>query len=119
MTLSEFKKIKKRKDRILQKAEDEALDEGVDITSSQFLQLLEELKKKLLYEWGIDLAEYEEMEAKEGATISDKLDIEIKRDDARLNKILEEKDKKIEAQKKELDQKITTLYEDFKKKLAN
>ncbi|MHA1400045.1 MAG: hypothetical protein ACTSQE_06835 [Candidatus Heimdallarchaeaceae archaeon] len=60
MTLKEFRKIEK----LLEKAENEALNEGVDITSKKFQLLLNEIKTKLLADKGISLREYEEMEEK-------------------------------------------------------
>jgi len=62
--IEKFNSLKKQIEKLLNKAEDEALEEGVDITSSKFQSLLEEIKVKLLKSKGVTLEEYEEMEGK-------------------------------------------------------
>lgn len=63
MSIAEFKKLKRRIDKILVAAEDDALKDGVVITSEAFQELLTELKRKLAEEWGLSLEEYELMES--------------------------------------------------------
>lgn len=69
MTKSEFKRLKKQLDKIIQKAEDEALSDGVNISSPQFQDILKRLKEGLLERSGFTLLDYEmaelEFEAEE------------------------------------------------------
>ncbi len=58
MTKTELLKLKKKIDAILNKATEEALSEGVNITSTEFEEVLLQLKTKLLEERGITLEEY-------------------------------------------------------------
>jgi len=62
MDKEKFLTLKKQTDKLLKKAEDEALEEGVDITSDEFLVVFRELKKKILAEKGIELEDYENIE---------------------------------------------------------
>ena len=59
---SQFKLLQKQIERIISKAENEALEEGVDITSPEFQELLLKLKRKLLEARGITLVEYKQLE---------------------------------------------------------
>jgi len=59
MTKREFSKLKKIVDKLLEKATDEALAEGVNTASEEFEVLLTNLKKGILAERGISLEEYE------------------------------------------------------------
>lgn len=62
MTLKEFKKLKQYLDEITGKMRDEALSEGVDISSKEFDSLTEKLKERFLARKGIELRTYNEME---------------------------------------------------------
>ena len=59
---TDLKKIKKLIDKVIEKAEEEALAEGVNIASNEFQRIVLELKQKLLSEAGISVAEFEEWE---------------------------------------------------------
>ena len=61
-SFKQFKLLQKQIERIISKAENEALEEGVDITSPEFQELLLKLKRKLLEARGITLVEYEQLE---------------------------------------------------------
>ncbi len=58
MSKNEILKLKKQIDKILQKAEEQALEEGIIITSLEFQDVLLKLKTKLLEDRGISLEEY-------------------------------------------------------------
>ena len=63
MTKTEFKNLKRQLNKVIQKLEDEALEEGENITSSEFQSVVGEVKARFLAERGIALVEYERMEA--------------------------------------------------------
>jgi hypothetical protein len=64
MTIKEILILKKRIDALLKKLQEEALKNGVNITSSDFDLFLQLAKEKLLEERGISLQEYEQAMAK-------------------------------------------------------
>jgi len=74
MTQQQFLQLKKQIDRLLEKAEDEAIEKGVNIASPEFQNLLREVKRKLLEARGISLEEYERIE---GELEKDKTDEEV------------------------------------------
>ena len=49
MTKTQFQQLKKQLEKLLQKAEDEALEEGIDVSSSEFEEVILLLKKKVLH----------------------------------------------------------------------
>lgn len=59
MTKSELLKLKKQIDKILQKAEDDAIAEGIVITTPEFQNVLLRLKTKLLEDRGLSMEEYQ------------------------------------------------------------
>ena len=59
MTKSELLKLKKQIDKILQKAEDDAIEEGIIITSPEFQEVLLRLKTKLLEDRGLTIEDYQ------------------------------------------------------------
>lgn len=65
MTKKEFLRLKSLVDKLLQKAEDEALNGGVDISTPEFQAILQEVKKKIIERQGFSLDEYEEKEKEE------------------------------------------------------
>ena len=67
MTKQEFQQLKQQIDKIIHKAEDEAFEKGINISSAEFQNLLRTLKGKLLEARGISLEEYERIE-EEGIT---------------------------------------------------
>jgi len=127
MTTQEFRKIKKQIEKLLQKAEDEALLEGVDISSDKFQTIFKELKRKILANKGISLEEYDRMEDEmeyEKETKVDKysliklgkgLEKEVKEDKEKFDKTIKELQEnfsvKLDKLTKEADNKITVLRE--------
>ena len=55
MNLEDFKR---RINRIIDKAEDQALDQGIDINSDRFLEVMEKIKLKLIVDNGLNLEIY-------------------------------------------------------------
>ena len=110
MNKKEFQKIEK----LLEKAEDEALNEGVDITSAKFQSLLEEIKTKILREKGITLEEYKEMES-EIDIDNEKADInsgELMKLAERIEKDSKIKKEKSKEEKDKFDRNIKRLQEE-------
>ena len=62
MTLKEYNKLKNALGKLLEKAEQEAMEKGVNIASPDFQGLLLKLKKKILQGRGTTLQEFEELE---------------------------------------------------------
>ena len=62
MTLNEFKKIKRILDKLLAQFETQALQEGVDIFSSKFQDILRKVLEDKLQELGTTIDEYERLE---------------------------------------------------------
>ena len=62
MTLQQYKNLKKLIDKMLQKAENEALEEGIDLTSPEFEEIVLLLKKKILANKGLTLEQYEDLQ---------------------------------------------------------
>ena len=114
MTLKEFRILKHRIDKQIEKAENEALEEGIDITSEKFQSFLDEIKVKLLAGRGMSLNEYKKMESE--------IDIENERVDissGELMKLAEriEKDSKVKKEKskeekEKFDRNIEKLQEE-------
>jgi len=101
MTKKEFLDLKRRIDKLLQKAEDEALKEGVDITSEEFQRIFRELKRKLLAQRGVSLEDYEGSEIKARP----------------IGKIGEAFDSTIEGLQGEYSQKIDELMTNFNQRI--
>jgi len=59
MTKNEIVKLKKKIEALLEKAQKEALDNGINITSKKFDVLLSKIKEGILKEYGLTLEEYE------------------------------------------------------------
>jgi hypothetical protein len=57
--MADFKKLKKKLDKVLEQAENEALGKGANIASVDFQKILRKLKEKLLEEHGLTVEEYE------------------------------------------------------------
>ena len=115
--MTNFKDLKRQIDKLLRKAEDEALNEGVDITSNEFQLLIRELKRKILAEKGINLEEYDRLE-------NELENEEINIDDGELEKLTKSvkknyriKKEETEAEKKEFNNKIKRLQEEYSDKI--
>jgi len=109
MTKQEFLRLKRRIDKLLQKAEDEALEDGVDITSKEFQSVFRELKRKILKARGISLEDYERAEQ------------EYEESKEKRNKIeilgAERVEKLSQTRKKEIQEKIEEIKRDYSVKL--
>jgi len=105
MTLQQFKQLKRKIDSLINALESEALQKGYSILSPAFEELVLKLKKKILAEKGISLKEYEEMELK----------VESEYDEEGLVEIAE----KIKITKKNREQEINKIKEEFSGRIDN
>jgi len=105
MNKKQFIDLKRRIDKLLQKAEDEALAEGVDITSIKLQEVFRELKGKILAENGIGLEEYETMEKSISKTDNDETGSNF------FIKIGEELRKESNDKKQRFDEEIEEIRE--------
>lgn len=105
----QFQKLKKQIDKVLNQLEDEVAKEGILITSPEFQKLLEEVKAKLLEEWGMTLDEYAIME----------LELDGKRaiEEDEVIKLGERTKELSEARKKETEQRMNELVQSFANKI--
>lgn len=62
MNISEFKRLKKYIDKLIEQLEKEAIQNGVDITSPEFQDIALKFKQKILEQKGINLADYQTAE---------------------------------------------------------
>jgi len=109
MTKKEFLTLKRQIEKLLKKAEDEALEEGVDITSNKFQLLFRELKRKILTGKGIDLKEYEAMEEEIESKKENINDDELIRLAKKLEGNRERRKKEAKAEKSKISQEIKRL----------
>jgi len=122
--MTNFKALKKQIDKLLKKAEDEALEQGVDITSAKFQSVFRELKRKILAEKGISLEEYEKLEEETysvgkigdafkdiAGVIEEQTKKEKEKSQQNIKELQEEFSDKIDTLKEEQDNKIRTLIE--------
>ena len=58
MNKSQFKTLKRQLNKVISKLEDEALENGQNITSVEFQAFLDGIKKRFLFDRGISLEEY-------------------------------------------------------------
>ena len=78
MKLKEFKNLKRQIEKLLKKAEDEAVEEGINITSSKFQDILVDAKKGILSKQGLTIEQYNELETRiEEAEEEDGQDVSI------------------------------------------
>ena len=61
MTKNDFLNFKKQLKKLIDKAEDEALEEGVNITSVEFQEVLAMIENKLLKKYNMTKAEFNEL----------------------------------------------------------
>jgi len=120
--MTNFQRFKKQLEKWLKKAEEEAIEAGVDITSPEFLALLLELKKKILATKGLTLEEFERLEKEEEERKElEKEDISTKLKVIKLSKNLTETEKEVkklsEQFREELDKikKSQLTAEDVRK----
>jgi len=125
--MNNFITLKRQIEKLLQKAEDEALENGVNITSTKFQSVFRELKRKILAERGISLEEYERLEEeieRDGSVKVDKnffikvgkgLEKETEEEKGKINENIGELRKdllsEISILKEEEDSKIQSLTE--------
>lgn len=62
MDIKKYKKLKEKIDKILTIAETDAQDAGVDVTSPEFDAVLEQMKERIVSQYGFDYEEYLAME---------------------------------------------------------
>jgi len=108
MTLKEYQQLKKYIDKIILKLEEEALNEGMDITSDEYLNGIEEIVKNILSQKGISYDAYIDFEKglKEGNELSES-DVLVF---PALAKRMKENTAKKEA---EINEKIDNIVNDF------
>jgi len=109
MTKKEFKNLKRQIDALLKKAEEEAIAEGVNISSSEFQYVLRELKRKLLEARGIGLEEYEALE--------EEYEKEEKLEKETAKELLEGIEEISQKRRKEIEEKTAKIRDEFSAEL--
>lgn len=90
MPRKDLLKIKRKLDKMIEKGEKEALDEGMNLLSAEFVEMIEQIKNKILIEAGVSLDEFSTFETAMEID-PDKIDREM------LSKLIEEIDNKIKT----------------------
>jgi len=105
MTITQFKKIKSQIDKVLAKAEDEALAEGMLITDPNFQELILKVKSRLLEDFALTLEEYDKLE--------EELETTRELEEDEVIKLGERTKEFSEARKKEFKEKTDEIMTDF------
>ena len=119
MDVKTYQKLKGRIEKIVSVAEDEFLKKGENISSVEFQEFIDELKRKTLEERKISLEEYEAMEA----ILDKKKQIEVEKLITFIGKKfteLEEKAKIFFNEKKnEFQQRVEEIADNFNKEIKD